>query len=116
MQTHKIMGSSKIHFPSKLPRLGKATKLPRESERRTQKISNKDKSNTSLFYKLFQSKDKAYLETYKKYSLGKKATENYKVSAALIYLYPCRIALCSVLSVNTTVPSVQLLLSHQCFY
>lgn len=107
------MCSSKTHFPLKLSRPGKATKLPRKSKRRTQKISNKDKSNTSLFYKFFLSKDRAYIETYKKYSLGKKATENYKVSAALIYLHPCRIALCSVLSPNTTVPSVQSLLHHK---
>lgn len=63
----------------------------------------------------FLSKDKAYIETYKKYSLGKKATENYEVSAALIYLYPCRIALCSVPSGNITVPSVQSLLHHKYF-
>lgn len=66
------MGSSKTHFPSKLSRLGKAIKLSRKSKRKSQKISNKVKSNTSLFYKLFLSKDKAYIETYKKYSLGKK--------------------------------------------
>lgn len=115
MQTHKVMVSSKRHFPSKLSRLRKATKLQRKIKRRTQKISNKDKSNTNLFYKLLLVKHKAYVETYKKYSLGKKATENYKVSAALIYLYPCRIALCSVLSVNTTDPSVQSLLHHKYF-
>lgn len=102
MQTHEVIGSSKTHFPSKLWRLGKAIKLPRKSKRKSQKISNKVKSNTSLFYKLFLSKDKAYIETYKKYSLGKKkTTENYDVSAALIYLHHWRIALCSVLSVNT---------------
>lgn len=42
------MGSSKTHFPSKLLRLGKATKLPRKSKKKTQKISNKDKSNTTF--------------------------------------------------------------------
>lgn len=66
------------------------------------KTSNKDKSNTSLFYKyFFLSKDKTLIETYEKYSSEKnEAKENYKGSAALISLKPCRIALCSVLSVN----------------
>lgn len=69
---YRVTGSSRTCFPPELLRLRKTTKLSRKSKIWTQKISNKDKSNTSLFYKyFFFVKRQTFIETYKKYSSEK---------------------------------------------
>lgn len=114
-----------LQVPSKSLTLGKSTKLPKKSKIRTQRISNKDKSKPSLFYKYFFPCQKTkHCKNIQEISLGKKnPTKLWKITK--YHLLWFNLQNCAVfssethhssLSAITLIPScyVNAIVNHSC--